>query len=85
MPWMGSYQNSGNIRQFFQVILTIFSLHISGFIDFNDKLQDFSGFTRFYKSLWKLTIFHKTNEIFVGKIIRFHSFAMYFVPFRFHY
>ncbi len=60
-----SYQNSANIRQFFQVILTIFSLHLSGFIEFNDKLlQDFSGFTRFYKSLWKLMIFHKTNEIF---------------------
>ncbi len=64
-----------NIRQFFQVILTIFTLNISEIM-------------RFYKSLQKFMIFHETNKIFLVKsftFVHFCSFAMYFVDFRFCY
>ncbi len=41
---------------------------------------------RYYKSLQKFTIFHKTNEIFMVKsftFVHFHSFMIYFVDFAF--
>jgi hypothetical protein len=51
------------------------------FTEFNEKLKYFTKVMKVYKSLQYSTKLMK----FFGIIIHFHSFAIYFVEFRFRY
>ncbi len=65
----------GNIGQFFQVILAIFTLNILTLREFNEILWEF---TKVYKSLWYSM---KLKKI-LSKIIHFCSFAFTICDFK---
>ncbi len=63
-----SYQNSANIRQFFQVILKMFTLNISGF------LQNLMRKYEILKTLMKVYDIPQSKQNFLGIIIHSLSF-----------
>jgi len=73
------YRLSANIRLFFQVILTIFTLKYFGLLqNLARNYEILNKFMKVYDILQNLWTF-------LGKIIHFCSNAMYFVDFCFHY
>ncbi len=59
-----NYQNLANICQFFKVILSIFTLNLSGF--FQNLLRSheiLQGFMIFYEFVWYLQTFMKVYDI----------------------